>query len=61
MWISSVSKTLAWNVQATFIVQNVHLHLLPSMNPDGFERKSRNNANDVDLNRDFPDQVGFLD
>lgn len=41
---------------ATLIVKDIHLHLLPSMNPDGFELRSRNNANNVDLNRDFPDQ-----
>ncbi|KAL2650169.1 hypothetical protein R1flu_018297 [Riccia fluitans] len=41
---------------AKLIVRNMHLHLLPSMNPDGFEDRNRNNANDVDLNRDFPDQ-----
>ncbi|KAI7757424.1 hypothetical protein M8C21_016060 [Ambrosia artemisiifolia] len=41
---------------ATLIVDNVHLHLLPSMNPDGFSLRSRGNANNVDLNRDFPDQ-----
>lgn len=38
---------------------------MPSMNPDGYERAiegdyqsltGRNNANDVDLNRNFPDQ-----
>lgn len=42
--------------QVTLIVDNMHLHLLPSMNPDGFARKRRNNNNNVDLNRDFPDQ-----
>lgn len=26
------------------------------MNPDGFELGTRNNANNVDLNRDFPDR-----
>ncbi|TYK04501.1 carboxypeptidase SOL1 isoform X1 [Cucumis melo var. makuwa] len=41
---------------ATLIVENVHLHILPSMNPDGFSLRRRNNANNVDLNRDFPDQ-----
>lgn len=41
---------------ATLIVKFVHLHILPSMNPDGFKLRSRNNANNVDLNRDFPDQ-----
>ncbi|XP_051118198.1 carboxypeptidase SOL1 isoform X2 [Andrographis paniculata] len=41
---------------ATLIVDNVHLHILPSMNPDGFALRRRNNANNIDLNRDFPDQ-----
>lgn len=44
---------------ATLIVDKVHLHLLPSMNPDGFAAETgptRNNAHDIDLNRDFPDQ-----
>ncbi|KAB2031166.1 hypothetical protein ES319_D05G286600v1 [Gossypium barbadense] len=38
------------------IVDKVHLHILPSMNPDGFSFRRRGNANNVDLNRDFPDQ-----
>lgn len=42
------------------IVENVHLHILPSLNPDGFTARKRNNANNVDLNRDFPDQVTCL-
>ncbi|XP_071923773.1 carboxypeptidase SOL1-like isoform X2 [Coffea arabica] len=41
---------------ATLIVNNVHLHILPSLNPDGFQSRLRGNANNVDLNRDFPDQ-----
>ncbi|KAG6673850.1 hypothetical protein I3842_15G012100 [Carya illinoinensis] len=41
---------------AASIVENVHLHILPSMNPDGFSLRRRGNANNVDLNRDFPDQ-----
>lgn len=40
----------------SLIVEKVHLHLLPSMNPDGFALRQRGNANNVDLNRDFPDQ-----
>ncbi|KAF3775581.1 Carboxypeptidase [Nymphaea thermarum] len=42
--------------KASIIIKNVHLHLLPTMNPDGFSLKRRGNANNVDLNRDFPDQ-----
>ncbi|KAL6527222.1 suppressor of los1-1 [Orobanche gracilis] len=41
---------------ATLIVDHVHLHILPSMNPDGFSLMRRGNANNIDLNRDFPDQ-----
>ncbi|KAM0933454.1 putative metallocarboxypeptidase D [Dioscorea sansibarensis] len=41
---------------AMMIVKNVHLHILPTMNPDGFALRRRGNANNVDLNRDFPDQ-----
>ena len=47
-------------MQAKLIVENVHLHILPSLNPDGFSVRRRNNANNVDLNRDFPDQVTDL-
>ncbi|KAL3621531.1 suppressor of los1-1 [Castilleja foliolosa] len=42
---------------ATLIVNGVHLHILPSMNPDGFSLRRRGNANKIDLNRDFPDQM----
>eukprot|EP00092_Neocalanus_flemingeri_P014781 GFUD01015952.1.p1 GENE.GFUD01015952.1~~GFUD01015952.1.p1 ORF type:complete len:524 (+),score=122.63 GFUD01015952.1:177-1748(+) len=39
----------------TNLLQTVEIHLLPSMNPDGYVLKTRNNANDKDLNRGFPD------
>ncbi|KAG4148228.1 hypothetical protein ERO13_D05G273101v2 [Gossypium hirsutum] len=42
------------------IVDKVHLHILPSMNPDGFSFRRRGNANNVDLNRDFPDQGALV-
>ena len=48
------------------LVNNTEIFLLPSLNPDGYEasqegacdnnRLGRNNANNVDLNRNFPDQ-----
>ena len=47
-------------IQVNLIVENVHLHILPSMNPDGFSLRRRGNANGIDLNRDFPDQVTLL-
>eukprot|EP01112_Ceratiomyxa_fruticulosa_P017598 TRINITY_DN550_c0_g1_i1.p1 TRINITY_DN550_c0_g1~~TRINITY_DN550_c0_g1_i1.p1 ORF type:complete len:485 (-),score=109.74 TRINITY_DN550_c0_g1_i1:163-1617(-) len=40
----------------TNLVETTHIYLLPSMNPDGFERATRSNAHGSDLNRDFPDQ-----
>lgn len=47
-----------------FIMKNTRLHVMPSMNPDGFERakvkdcssiNGRTNSNGYDLNRNFPD------
>ena len=47
------------------IVNNSRIHFLPSLNPDGYEKshegdrqglKGRDNANGIDLNRNFPDQ-----
>ncbi|KAL8463115.1 hypothetical protein ACS0TY_033949 [Phlomoides rotata] len=42
---------------ATLIVDHTHLHILPSMNPDGLSLRRCGNANNIDLNRDFPDQI----
>ncbi|XP_035900560.1 carboxypeptidase D isoform X2 [Anopheles stephensi] len=51
----------------TRLVNGTRLHLLFSMNPDGYELadandkeslRGRSNANNVDLNRNFPDQFG---
>ncbi|XP_068652267.1 carboxypeptidase SOL1-like [Aristolochia californica] len=52
-WLCDNYKT---DPLATLIVKGVHLHILPTMNPDGFSLRQRGNANNIDLNRDFPDQ-----
>jgi len=39
------------------LIDNTHIFIMPSMNPDGFELGQRENANGFDLNRNFPDQV----
>ena len=49
--------------RVTKLVDNTDIHILPTLNPDGFARAERGdcypgpgrpNANGVDLNRDFP-------
>ena len=37
------------------LIDNGDLFIMPSMNPDGFERGQRHNSRGSDLNRDFPD------
>ena len=47
-----------------YLINNTHIFILPSLNPDGFEKTdsdenwtpSRYNSNGIDLNRNFPDQ-----
>ncbi|KAF7490277.1 Carboxypeptidase -like protein [Sarcoptes scabiei] len=51
--------------QIKWLVDNLRIHIVPTMNPDGFDRaiegdcmgiEGRENANQIDLNRNFPDQ-----
>ncbi|RWS09438.1 carboxypeptidase D-like protein [Dinothrombium tinctorium] len=53
------------NETITRLVNSTRIHILPSLNPDGYAFSSegdcnseigRSNAHDVDLNRNFPDQ-----
>uniref|UniRef100_A0A1I8Q4W2 Peptidase M14 domain-containing protein n=1 Tax=Stomoxys calcitrans TaxID=35570 RepID=A0A1I8Q4W2_STOCA len=57
------------NLEVAELVNNTDIYLMPTMNPDGFERSQegnceslphyigRTNAAGVDLNRDFPDRL----
>jgi carboxypeptidase D len=44
------------DARLTALVDENEIWILPSMNPDGTALNRRYNANNVDLNRDFPDQ-----
>ena len=59
-----LTQSYLTNSTISTFLQEIDLHLMPSLNPDGFEKSTegkcetswRNNANRVDLNRNFPDQ-----
>jgi len=44
------------NDRITKLVDETDIYIVPSMNPDGYERRTRGNANGYDINRNFPDQ-----
>lgn len=38
----------------TNLIDSTRIHIIPTLNPDGYKNKQRLNANKVDLNRNFP-------
>jgi carboxypeptidase D len=63
--IDFLLKNYATNETIRNYINTIDIHIMPSMNPDGFENADpsdcfgvtgRQNANEVDLNRNFPDQ-----
>ncbi|XP_063002757.1 carboxypeptidase D [Elgaria multicarinata webbii] len=63
--IEYLCKNYGTDPEVTDLVQKTRIHIMPSMNPDGYEKSQegdalgtvgRNNSNNYDLNRNFPDQ-----
>jgi len=53
--IQEMAEKYGSNDELTELINNTEIYIMPSMNPDGSERKQRANANGTDLNRNFPD------
>ena len=64
--IEHLLKNYNKDLKITNLIDNTRIHILCSLNPDGFEkartsgirnvpRNGRRNANNIDLNRNFPD------
>jgi len=55
-----LAKSYGKNARITKLLDTTEIHIVPTMNPDGFEKKTlfsqsiRGNANNKDLNRGFP-------
>ncbi|CAJ0949212.1 unnamed protein product [Ranitomeya imitator] len=63
--IEYLCKNYGSDPEVTRLVNTTRIHIMPSMNPDGYEKAlegdrdgivGRNNTNNYDLNRNFPDQ-----
>lgn len=54
-WIKELLEGYGKDSRITEMVDNTELYVMPSMNPDGSDRRMRGNANWTDLNRNFPD------
>ncbi|XP_071353378.1 carboxypeptidase D [Trachinotus anak] len=67
--IEYLCRNYGTDPEVTKLVNNTRIHIMPSMNPDGYEAanegdvkgyKGRNNSNNFDLNRNFPDQFATI-
>lgn len=65
--IAHLCENYGYDSDVTKLVNSTRIHIMPSMNPDGYTQAhegdvdsvvGRRNANNVDLNRNFPDRFG---
>ncbi|XP_066520014.1 carboxypeptidase D isoform X2 [Hoplias malabaricus] len=67
--IEYLCRNYGTDPEVTELVSTTRIHIMPSMNPDGYEvaqegdisgYQGRNNSNNFDLNRNFPDQFKII-
>uniref|UniRef100_A0A672STH2 Carboxypeptidase D n=1 Tax=Sinocyclocheilus grahami TaxID=75366 RepID=A0A672STH2_SINGR len=67
--IEYLCRNYGTDPEITQLINSTRIHIMPSMNPDGYEVsqegdisgvQGRNNTNNYDLNRNFPDRFNFV-
>ncbi|KAK9962180.1 hypothetical protein ABG768_007557 [Culter alburnus] len=67
--IEYLCRNYGTDPEVTQLVNSTRIHIMPSMNPDGYEIsqegdiggiQGRNNTNNYDLNRNFPDRFNLV-
>ncbi|XP_052472781.1 carboxypeptidase D [Carassius gibelio] len=67
--IEYLCRNYGTDPEVTQLINSTRIHIMPSMNPDGYEVsqegddggiQGRNNSNNYDLNRNFPDRFNFV-
>jgi hypothetical protein len=56
-FLEEIAEKYGTDPEITALVNNTEIFIMPSMNPDGSERRSRANARGKDLNRNFPNII----
>ncbi|XP_067306751.1 carboxypeptidase D-like isoform X2 [Pseudorasbora parva] len=67
--IEYLCRNYGTDPEVTQLINSTRIHIMPSMNPDGYEMsqegdisgvQGRNNTNNYDLNRNFPDRFNLI-